>query len=183
MKASERRRVLLLCAALACCCAACASPRDIYYAATHQRVRVPTANMEPTIKPGDEAAVDVGYYEGHAVERFDLVTFRLSLENIPADTGGTIDEETVFLKRVVGLGGETLEVKRGRVYIDGRVQDEPFATVPLDKKEQFGPVKIPEGEYFLMGDNRQNSLDGRFWPRPTLRKQNILGKVVEIFSR
>ena len=181
MRASARRHVLLIVVALACSClAACVSPRKFYYAATHKIVRIPTENMLPTIKVGDHAAVDMGYYDKHPVERFDMVVFTLPPENV-SDIPG-VNKDTVYLKRVVGLGGETLEIKDGRVYVDGRALEEPFATVPLEPINKFGPLRVPEGEYFLLGDNRPNSADSRYWPRPTLPKRNLLGKVVEIFT-
>ena len=158
----------------------CDAGRRLYYASTHQVVRVPTGNMEPTIKPGDMAAVDTGYYSGHPVQRFDLVMFKLAPENISPEMEGM---DTVYLKRVVGLGGETLEIKGGGVYIDGRALEEPFTAIPSDAREEFGPLKIPAGEFFLMGDNRPNSLDGRYWARPTLKQQQLLGKVVKIFPQ
>jgi signal peptidase I len=160
----------------------CDGGRGMYYALTHRIVRVPTENMMPTIKPGDYAAVDEGYYTGHPVQRFDIVIFKLPQEYMTSDMPPA-DDKLVYVKRVIGLGGEVLEIKGGRIYINGRAQDEAFATVPLTERDAFGPVTIPEGEFFLMGDNRQNSLDGRYWARPTLRKQYILGKVVEIFPQ
>jgi len=174
----RRGGVLLLCAFVACFCAAACRPRRLYYAATHKIVRIPTENMLPTIKVGDYAAVDTGYYEKHPVERFDMVIFTLSPENIRVDVQG-VNKNTVYLKRVVGLGGETLEIKGSRVYVDGRELEEPFETIP-EPHGGFGPVRIPDGEYFLLGDNRPNSDDSRFWPKPTLAKKNLLGKVVEI---
>ena len=160
----------------------CEVGRRAYYASTHQIVRVPTGNMLPTVKPGDMAAVKEGFYSDHPVQRFDLVMFKLPPENISEEMQG-IDENTKYVKRVIGLGGETLEIKGGSIYVDGRPLAEPFATVPLAAADAFGPVKIPVGEFFLMGDNRPNSLDGRYWARPTLKKQYILGKVVEIFPQ
>ena len=59
--------------------------------------------------------------------------------------------------------------------------EEPFETVPLEPIHKFGPLRVPEGEYFLLGDNRPNSADSRFWPKHTLPKRHLLGKVVEIF--
>lgn len=179
MSAKWRGRVLVLCAFVACFCADACSPRRLYYAATHQMFRVPTEAMLPSIKVGDYAAVDRGYYESRPVERFDMIVFSLPPENVPPNSGTRAGE--TYVKRVVGLGGETVEIKDGKVYVNGRELEETFQTVPLDPRMKFGPVRVPEGEYFLLGDNRQNSWDSRHWPKPTIAKKNILGKVVEIF--
>lgn len=138
--------------------------------------------MLPMIRPGDYAAVDMSYYVAHPVRRFEMVVFKLAEDNIPRDLTES-DRDTIYLQRVVGLGGETLEIKGGRIYINGQQLNESFNTVPLNGRGNFGPVTIPDGEYFLMGDNRPNSMDSRYWARPTLRQQSILGKVVEIFPQ
>ena len=160
----------------------CESAQKLYYASTHQIVRVPTGNMEPTIKPGDYAAVNENYYSNRPVERFDIVMFRAAPENYPPEALN-FDEETRYLKRVIGLPGETLEVRGGRVYVNGAQLNEPFSFNRSDEEESFGPISIPEGEYFLMGDNRPNSMDGRYWSKPTLSKRFILGKAVRIFPQ
>jgi signal peptidase I len=180
-----RRRALraTLVLAVAAASAGCGWGRLIYRRATaHRIIRVPSAGMTPTIKPGDMAAVEEGYYRDQPVRRFDIVTFKLSPEHFSEIMAG-MEENAEYVQRVVGLGGETLEIKGGRVYVDGSALEETFAAVPFAEDEPFGPVKIPPDEVFLLGDNRPNSLDGRYWARPTLKRREITGKVVEIFPQ
>jgi signal peptidase I len=101
--------------------------------------------------------------------------------------------ERDFIKRVIGLPGETLEVRDRRVYIDGRPISEsyvrflePRATPSSnhevtcsDVRERFGPVKVPPGHYFVMGDNRDNSEDSRYWG--FLPRQNIKGLALMVY--
>ena len=160
----------------------CQAAHWVQRAAAHRVIKVPSAGMAPTINPGDMAWVEDGYYRGRPVERFDIVTFRLSPEHFSEFMGG-MDEEAEYVQRVIGLGGETLEIKAGRVFVDGRPLEEPFDRVPFVQESPFGPVRIPPGEVFLLGDNRPNSLDGRYWARPTLSTGNIIGKVGQILPQ
>ena len=160
----------------------CQAAKIIFRSATHRIISVPSEGMAPTIRPGDMAAVEEGYYRAQPVRRFDVVTFKLAPENF-SELMSDMDAGAIYVQRVVGLGGETLEIKGGKVLIDGRALEEPFATVPFAEEPPFGPVKIPEGEFFLLGDNRPNSLDSRYWARHTLRQPQLLGKVVEIFRQ
>lgn len=169
---------VLLTLALAC---GCGPARRAYLGLTHQIVRVPTGNMEPTIRIGSLAAVDPRAYAERGPARFDIIMFEKSPENVYQDMK-LEPGYTLYIKRVVGLGGETLAVRGGRVYINGAPLAEPYETVPPDPGDEFGPVTVPAGEYFLMGDNRPNSEDGRFWNKPTVGRSQIKGRVIEIFE-
>jgi signal peptidase I len=100
------------------------------------------------------------------------------------------DPERDFIKRVIGLPGETLEVREKKVYIDGRPLDEPYVHylqpagaygefAAYDVREQYGPVTISEGHYFVMGDNRDNSQDSRYWG--FLPRHYIKGKALVVY--
>lgn len=127
---------------------------------------VPTGSMENTIMPGDRIiALRLTYYVS-SPERGDIVVFRYP-----------DDESVLYVKRVIGLPGETVEIKDGEVYINN-------SDTPLDDsfvKEQpvgdFGPYEVPEGCYFMMGDNRNNSQDSRYWVNKYVEEDKILGKV------
>ena len=127
---------------------------------------VPTGSMENTIMPGDRIiALRLTYYVS-SPERGDIVVFRYP-----------DDESVLYVKRVIGLPGETVEVKDGEVYINN-------SDTPLDDsfvKEQpvgdFGPYEVPEGCYFMMGDNRNHSQDSRYWVNKYVEEDKILGKV------
>jgi signal peptidase I len=176
---------LLLPALLAASLTGCAVPaRELPYLLTHQVASVPSESMVPAIKPGDHVAIKAGYYDELPVQRFDIVAYKQRPENL-AVMGG-YDKETLSVGRVIGLGGEKVEFKEGRVFVNGRLLDEPFKTVPpLSFDPQRDPgrpvVSVPPGEYLLLGDNRPNSYDGRYWEMPTLSKRYIHGKVTDIF--
>jgi signal peptidase I len=103
------------------------------------------------------------------------------------------DPERDFIKRVIGLPGETLEVRDKRVYIDGRRLDEPYVhylepptgsteyqeITSFDLRERYGPVKVPVDKYFVMGDNRDNSQDSRYWG--FLPREYVKGRALMIY--
>lgn len=124
---------------------------------------IPSASMETTLHVGDRVFVNKLAYSFHSVHRGDVVVFTLP----PGESAGTgVDD---LIKRVIGLPGETIEARNGRVYIDGRPLAEPWlpkgvspvAGLPLVKQ------RVPADHYFLMGDNRGDSSDSRhFGPIP-----------------
>lgn len=128
--------------------------------------RIPSASMEPTIMTGDRLIGNRLAYINSDPQRGDIVIF-LYPDN----------ENEIFIKRVIGLPGETVTIREGLVYIDD-------SSYPLDESSyvtttplgDFGPFEVPEGAYFMMGDNRNNSMDSRYWNRHYVFKDKILGK-------
>ena len=89
-----------------------------------------------------------------------------------------LEPDLDYIKRVIGLPGETLEIKDSTVYINGQPLEEDY--LPADLRfMDFGPITIPDDSYFMLGDNRNNSQDSRIWG--TLSKDHIIGKAVLIF--
>lgn len=130
---------------------------------------VPTGSMENTIMPKDRIVALRLSYLTKSPERGDVIIF-----HYPDDPTG----ETLYVKRVIGLPGETVQLLDGNVYIDDNQTplDEPY--IKEDAIGNFGPYEVPEGSYFVMGDNRNNSLDSRYWQNTYVPKDQILGKVL-----
>ena len=128
-------------------------------------VEVPTGSMENTIMVGDRATTFRLAYLFSDPQRGDIVVFPFP-----------DDEQMDYIKRIIGLPGETIEGRDVLVYIDGRPLEEPYVTSELDS--DFGPYEIPEGYYFMMGDNRNNSADSRYWDNKYVKRDKIEGKAV-----
>ena len=132
--------------------------------------RIPTESMVPTLMVQDRLMVNKLAYDFGAPGRGDIVLF----ENQQG-------EEDPLIKRVVGMPGETLELRDGRVFVDGEPLDEPYLRREtcvrlIPKTCSFGPVEVPEGEYFMMGDNRANSVDSRYFgPVP---EDDVIGEAL-----
>lgn len=100
-------------------------------------------------------------------QRFDIVIFKYP-----------DDETQLFIKRVIGLPGETVEIRDGKVYIDGSETPLDDSFTPEPPQGNWGPEVVPEDSYFMLGDNRNRSKDSRFWTNTFVKKEKILGKAV-----
>ena len=129
--------------------------------------RVPSESMEKTIMTGDRFFGNRLAYLFDDPERFDIVVFKYP-----------DDESQLFVKRVIGLPGETVEIKDGKVYINGSETPLVDSFTPETPTGDYGPYVVPEGSYFMLGDNRNHSGDSRFWKQPYVEKEKIVGKAI-----
>ena len=139
-----------------------------------QAFKIPTGSMEPNLLVGDHLLVnkfvfgptttlDRTLLPVRTITRGDIVVFKYPEE-----------PERDFIKRVIGLPGDTVELRAKKVYVNGQPLDEPYVhfltsasdgseVTSMDVRERYGPVTVPAGQYFVMGDNRDNSQDSRYW--------------------
>ena len=129
--------------------------------------RVPSESMENTIMTGDRFFGNRLAYLFDDPERFDIVVFKYP-----------DDESQLFVKRVIGLPGETVEIKDGKVYINGSQTPLDDSFTPETPTGDYGPYVVPEGSYFMLGDNRNHSGGSRFWKQPYVEKEKIVGKAI-----
>jgi signal peptidase I len=129
-----------------------------------QAFYIPSESMVPTLKVGDRVLVNKLSYKLHDPRRGDIVVFK-------APEGAATAEIKDLVKRLIGLPGETIEGRDGKIYIDGRELDEPYLPDGV-KSRTFGPEKIPPDHYYMLGDNRQYSKDSTFFG-PIARKDLI----------
>ena len=137
-----------------------------------QAFKIPTGSMEPNLLIGDHLIVNKMTMS--PIRHGDIIVFKFPK-----------DPERDFIKRVIGLPGDKIELRRKTVYVNGVAQAEPYAhfldaprgenePVSDDVRQDYGPVTVPTDQYFMMGDNRDNSEDSRYWG--FLPKSYIKGK-------
>lgn len=128
---------------------------------------IPSSSMEPTLSPGDHVLVNKFVYYFGDPHRGDIIVFKYPL-----------DPSKDFIKRVIAVEGETVQVKDGRVYINGKPLKEKYVISKHDPSN-FGPVKVAKGKIFVLGDNRVSSFDSRIFG--FLPRKNVLGKAFFIY--
>jgi len=159
-----------------------------------QAFKIPTGSMEENLLIGDhllvnkfifgptETALERKVLPVDTIKRGQVIVFKYPVE-----------PDRDFIKRVIGLPGETVEIKEKKVYINGKMLDEPYVhflqppstnsefheVTSFDVRERYGPVTVPANQYFVMGDNRDNSQDSRYWG--FLPRENVKGKAVLIY--
>jgi signal peptidase I len=156
-----------------------------------QAFKIPTGSMENNLLIGDHLLVNkfvFGPTRPQVEKKFlpvreprrgDIVVFKYPDE-----------PERDFIKRVIGLPGETLELRNKKVYVNGQPLDEPYVhflepastsqeVTSFDVRERYGPVRVPGDQYFVMGDNRDNSQDSRYWG--FLPRSYIKGRALMIY--
>lgn len=127
--------------------------------------KIPSQSMENTIMTGDQIFGFRLAYLFSDPKRNDIVIFKYP-----------DDESELFIKRIIGLPGETVEIKDGKVYIDNAETPLEDSYIAEPMLGDYGPYEVPENHYFMLGDNRNMSKDSRLWNNKFVSKDKILGK-------
>ena len=161
-----------------------------------QAFKIPSGSMENTLLIGDHILVSKFSYGTHIPNEIPFLDIKLFddivlFSKVP-QRGDIIvfkfpkDERRDFIKRVIGLPGDFLEVRRQKIYINKKLFEDtharhtdPASNDSLVPRDDFGPVLVPEGYVFVMGDNRENSQDSRYWGFLNIKK--IRGKALMIY--
>ncbi len=132
-----------------------------------QRTSVSGSSMEPTLSNNDQLILDKISYRFSEPKRFDIIVFPFQYK-----------ENTYYVKRVIGLPGETVQIDlEGNIYINGEILEEDYGKEKINFPGlAVEPITLGDDEYFVMGDNRNNSSDSRDPSVGNIRRSNIIGK-------
>ncbi len=129
------------------------------------RIRVDGASMQPTLVSGEYVVINRLSYRLGSPQRGDIIVFHFPR-----------DPKEEYIKRLIGLPGDEVEVKNGSVYVNGQLLDESYLNVKMD---YYGTWRIPAGQLFVLGDNRNNSSDSHDWG--TVPMDYVVGKAVLVY--
>lgn len=141
---------------------------------------IPSLSMYPTFEVGDQLAVEKVTKRYKPFYRNEIVVFRppQSFKDIiESQYGQSPKSREALIKRIVAVEGDKVQVKRGQLYINNQVQEEPFTAE--EAAYEFGPVYVPAGSVLVLGDNRNHSLDGHIWG--FLPTENVIGRAVFVY--
>lgn len=149
---------------------------DIAKAHFIQAYKIPAGSMKPSLEIGDHILIDKTTRVKDPIRTGDIIVFEY-----PEDPSRN------FVKRVVGMGGDTIESKDKIIYINGKPIQEPYVRrsdaairpASVEPRDNFGPIVIPDGKFFVMGDNRDQSYDSRYWGY--VPKESVKGKAFKIY--
>ena len=136
-----------------------------------QAFKIPSGSMRPTLLEGDKLFVNKYVYRFEKPKRGDIIVFKYP-----------VDPKKDFIKRLVGFGGENVEIRSGKIYVEGKGLEDPdsFGKFYYYNHDPYGGpgdrIRVPEDAYYVLGDNSANSTDSRFWG--FVPKKNVLGKAV-----
>lgn len=130
--------------------------------------KIPSASMEPALVPGDRVLVNRLSYKFGSPQRGDIIVFR-----------SPDDPNVDYIKRVIAVGGDSIEIKEGQVLVNNEPLVEDY--IKEVDVENFRLQHVPDGHVFVMGDNRPDSLDSRVWRPPWISEDNIIGKAFIIY--
>lgn len=126
---------------------------------------IPSGSMEPTLQINDRLIIEKISYDFEPPQHGDIIVFH------PPES---LHQKDAFIKRVIGIPGDKVEVKDGLVYINEQAQEESYIAAKPDY--QWGPVEVPADSYLVLGDNRNQSFDSHYWGY--VAKDHILGRAV-----
>ena len=142
---------------------------------------IPSASMEGTLLIGDHLLMSrFGYDIGLPFTRYHIRLWREPRrQQVVIFHAPLPDRDEDFIKRLIGMPGDTVQIRQGRVFVNGEALSEPYRHDPPNATDNFGPVTIPARSYFVLGDNREDSWDSRDWG--FVPESNIIGTPVVIY--
>jgi signal peptidase I len=142
--------------------------------ATIRLYKIPMSSMAPTIAAGERVAADLRYYAHRSPQRGDVVVMRSPVDSL-------------IVKRVAAVGGDEIEGKEGRVFVNGEPFEDRFRVdvqelgPAMQRISEFGPQLIPPGKFFVLGDNRKHSWDSRSPDFGLVDRTDIRGKILYVY--